>query len=139
MAKPKIRHIAIMSRDPDSLAKFYIETFEMEELNRSPGRNGLPAIYLTDGYINLALLPCTLQGESTAGLNHFGFQVDDVEDMSARLVAAGVEEPKERPSSRLYAEHRAADPQGNLFDLSVHGFSDVETKADREKRKLVDA
>lgn len=77
---------------------------------------------------------------STAGLNHFGFQVDDVDEMSARLVASGVEEPKERPSSRMYAEHRAADPQGYLFDLSVHGFSDVETKAERErKKKLVDA
>ena len=140
MAKPKIRHIAIMSRDPEELATFYADVFDMEILNRSKGRNGIPAIYMTDGYLNLALLPCSLQGESAAGLNHFGFQVDDVEEMSAKLVAAGVEDPKARPSSRLYAEHRGADPQGNLFDLSVHGFSDVETKAERERKKnLVDA
>jgi catechol 2,3-dioxygenase-like lactoylglutathione lyase family enzyme len=141
-SRPKIRHLAVMSRDPDELAKFYIENFDMEELNRSEGRNGIPAIYLTDGYINLALLPCSLQGESTPGLNHFGFQVESIEDASNKMVAAGVESPKARPSTREYAEFRGADPQGNLFDLSVHGFQESETRAAREEKNkdtLVDA
>ena len=131
-----------MSRDPEELAKFYIETFQMEELNRSEGRHGIPAIYLTDGYINLALLPCSLQGESTPGLNHFGFSVDNIGGRSELMAAAGVETPKARPSNREYAEFRGAAPQGNLFDLSEHGYQESETRADREakiKGELVDA
>ena len=142
MAKPKIRHIAIMARDPEELAKFYEEVFEMEVVHRSKGQHGIPAVFMTDGYISLALLPCALQGESTVGINHFGFKVDDVDEMSRRLIAASVEDPKKRPSDRPYAEYRAADPQGNLFDLSEHGFDDAENDAERAARKkksLVDA
>ncbi|MEA2954103.1 MAG: hypothetical protein QOJ96_3623, partial [Alphaproteobacteria bacterium] len=37
-------------------------------------------------------------------------------------------------STRPFAEYRAMDPDGNLFDISVHGYDDVEY-ADREKAK----
>ena len=30
-----------------------------------------------------------------------------------------------RPSTRPFAEHRAMDPDGNLFDISVHGYDHV--------------
>ena len=46
----------------------------------------------------------------------------------------GLAEPTKRPSTRPYAEHRATDPDGNLFDLSEHGFQDVETDDDRTKK-----
>jgi catechol 2,3-dioxygenase-like lactoylglutathione lyase family enzyme len=135
MARPKIRHLAIKARDTEALAQFYKDTFEMEELNRGASdRGNMPAIYLTDGYINLAILPCSLLGDSPPGFNHFGWKVDDVKEMSGVLVGHGVEEPKMRPANRLYAEHRGCDPDGNLFDLSVHGFDDVETRADREAK-----
>ena len=58
------------------------------------------------------------------------------------MAAAGVEAPKARPSNREYAEFRGADPQGNLFDLSEHGYQESETRTDREakiKGELVDA
>lgn len=134
MSRPKIKHLAIMSRNPDKLAKFYEDVFEMEELNRSEGLHGKPAIYMTDGYLNLAILPCTLQGESTPGINHFGFQIDDLKTTAQTLVDHQAENPRKRPSNRLYAEHRGADPEGNLFDLSVHGFQDAESGADRDAK-----
>jgi len=132
MARPKIKHLAVMSRDTEKLAQFYKDTFEMEEVNRSKGQHGIPAIYLTDGYLNLAVLPCALQGEAPPGLNHFGWQVDSMDEISTTLVNNGVEDPKMRPSNRPYAEFRGCDPDGNMFDLSVHGFTKVETRADRE-------
>ena len=134
MSRPKIKHLAIMSRNPDKLAKFYQDVFEMEVLNRSDGLHGLPAIFLADGYLNRAILPCTLQGEATPGINHFGFQIDDLEGTAQSLMDHRAEDPKKRPSNRPYAEHRGADPEGNLFDLSVHGFQDVETGAERASK-----
>ena len=49
MSRPKIKYLAIMSRNPDKLANFYEEVFEVEALNRSEGLHGMPAIYMTDG------------------------------------------------------------------------------------------
>ena len=39
--------------------------------------------------------------------------------------------PAERPADRPYAETRATDPDGNNYDLSVHGYQKSETKFDR--------
>jgi len=40
-----------------------------------------------------------------------------------------------RPSNRPYAEKRGMDPNANLFDLSEHGYSRAEYRADREAKK----
>jgi len=90
------------------------------------------AIYMSDGYITLALL--RNRGEATpSGINHFGFQVDDIGDIGEKLKT--FDEPlTERPANRPYAEYRAMDPDGNLFDVSVHGYEEAEFQADREKR-----
>lgn len=123
----RIKHLAIVTLDPERLAKFYTEVLGMKVLDRpSTG----PEIYLTDGYITLALLKNKAQGKPS-GLNHFGVEIDDQEEMAARMVAFGMEPPVERPADRPYAETRATDPDGNNFDLSVHGFQTAETKADR--------
>lgn len=135
MSKPKIKHIAIMCRDTEKMAEFYKSVFQMDEAHRAAEVEGRqPAVFLTDGYISLAILPCRLDGEAAAGINHFGFQVENMEEISGQIVAAGIEEPKIRPSNRPYAEFRGCDPEGNLYDLSVHGFQDAETRAEREAK-----
>ncbi|MBV8534785.1 MAG: VOC family protein [Alphaproteobacteria bacterium] len=121
MAKPKIRHLALFARNPAKLADFYHEVFEMEIVHKSPSG----ACFVSDGYLTLALLPHRLEAEAAVGLNHFGFHVEDREELSRRLVAAGTEEPKKRPSNRPFAEYRAVDPEGNWFDLSEHGYSEA--------------
>jgi catechol 2,3-dioxygenase-like lactoylglutathione lyase family enzyme len=138
MSRPKIRHLAMFVRDPDKVAKFYQDVFKLEvahkaEATKTEGK----AWFLTDGYMSLAILPQRLEGEAACGLNHFGFAVDSTADISQQLVAAGVEEPKKRPSTRPYAEYRGCDPEGNWFDISQHGFDTVETDADREKKKTL--
>jgi catechol 2,3-dioxygenase-like lactoylglutathione lyase family enzyme len=134
MSKPRIRHLAIMSREPEKLSEFYQSIFEMELIHVSPhGR----AFYLSDGYLTLAILPHRLEGEAAVGINHFGWAVADGKEVSDKLVAAGLEEPKLRPSNRPFAEFRAVDPEGNHFDLSEHGFDQVEYAADRGKRKTL--
>src|SRR5262245_34334579 len=124
----KIRHLAIKTKDPERLAAFYEEVFGMKRIRSEKGG----AIYMSDGYLTLALL--RNRGEATpSGINHFGFQVDDIKDCEEKL--AKFDEPLEtRPATRPYAEYRAMDPDGNLFDVSAHGYEEAEFLADREKR-----
>src|SRR5262252_3469997 len=128
----KIRHLAIKTKDPARLAKFYEEVFGMQLIHSE--KSG--AVYMSDGYLTLAIL--RNRGEATpSGINHFGFQVDDLADIEARLKK--FDEPMTaRPSTRPYAERRAMDPDGNLFDISVHGYDEVEYATDREKKKVAE-
>jgi catechol 2,3-dioxygenase-like lactoylglutathione lyase family enzyme len=128
MAKPKLRHLALFARDPEKLAQFYVDVFEMTVV---PDSDGSAARYVTDGHVTLAILPHRLQGSAPRGLNHFGFAVEDTAAISARIAKYDVESPKERPADRPFAEYRAVDPEGNWFDLSEHGFDTVETGEDR--------
>ena len=125
----KIRHIAIKTKSPAKLAKFYEEVFGLKAIHTDE----TGAIYLSDGYLTVALL--RNRGEATpSGINHFGFQVDNLEDIEQKLQA--FEEPlNKRPSNRPFAEYRAMDPDGNLFDVSVHGYDHPELEADRATAK----
>lgn len=125
----KIKHLAIKTVDPERLAKFYVDVFEMEIVTRT----GKGAVFLTDGYLNVALLQA--RGDVPPGLNHFGFEIDDMEEITERLEKAGMKGPEVRPNNPPYAEQRAIDPDGNMFDLSVHGYQREEYQEDRKAKK----
>ena len=127
----KIRHLAIKTKDPARLAKFYEEVFGLKVIHTE--RSG--AVYMSDGYLTLALL--RNRGEATpSGINHFGFQVDNLGEVEKKL--AKWEEPMaERPATRPFAEYRAMDPDGNLFDISAHGYDQIEFAADRDEKKKI--
>jgi len=91
---------------------------------------------MTDGYLTVALLNNKAEGKPS-GLNHFGFHVEDMEETAERLRIHGVAAPVKRPEDRVYAEYRATDPDGNNFDLSVHGYETAETWEDRKKKEPV--
>ena len=117
---PKIRHLAVICMDPEKLAQFYCDVFEMKVVARST-RGGHGNVFLTDGYMNLALLSQKCEGKAN-GLNHFGFQVEDSEVIAQRLKNWQVVGPSERPADRTYAEQRATDPEGNMYDIAEGGF-----------------
>jgi catechol 2,3-dioxygenase-like lactoylglutathione lyase family enzyme len=118
MTRPRLRHLAFVVQDAEKVAAFYCTRLGMEQFHQDPDGSR----FVTDGYINLALIQRRLDGDVAAGFNHFGFQVDDVDEVSDDLEAAGVQRPVPRPSDRPFAEYRATDPEGNWFDLSAHGF-----------------
>lgn len=126
----KIRHLAIKSTDPTRLAKFYEEAFDMKVIHRSPSGG----VYLSDGYLTMAVLRSKAED---AGIHHFGFQVDDAAATCDRVAALDVPRPTTRPSDRPYAELRATDPDGNQYDISQHGFQNVEFEPEREKKRQV--
>jgi catechol 2,3-dioxygenase-like lactoylglutathione lyase family enzyme len=111
----RIRHLAIVSENRERLVKFYTEAFGMKAIDAVG-----PAIYLTDGYINLAIIKKRSQYKE--GLYHFGIEVDNIEALKAVCKELGAaSEIEKRPPNRE-AEYRVADPDGNLIDLSQHGW-----------------
>lgn len=123
----KIKHLALICMDPDKMAQFYCEVFDMKVQVRRLG-----AVHLTDGYLNLALLPQRAEGKAQ-GLNHFGFQVEDRDVITERMKKWNLVEPVKRPADRTYAETRGTDPEGNNFDLAVGGFQRSRQPAETEK------
>lgn len=118
MTRPRLRHLAFVVQDAKGMADFYRERLGMDLFHQDPDGSH----FLTDGYINLALIQQRLDGDVATGFNHFGFAVEDVDAAADRLAGAGVPRPVARATDRPFAEYRAIDPEGNWFDLSAHGF-----------------
>lgn len=119
----RIRHIAIFTADQEKLAAFYKNTFGMVEVWRhaaagNPDRFGL---YLSDGHLNLALLPAG--PGRPEGIDHFGFQVDDIDEIAELAAANGAQQlPEPTPQDGRFAEASIKDPIGQRVDVSVAGW-----------------
>ena len=72
-----------------------------------------------------------------AGSTIFGFKVDSNDEIGERIARKGLAAPRKRPADRPYAEQRALDPEGNMFDISQHGFQRVETEDERTAEPAV--
>jgi predicted enzyme related to lactoylglutathione lyase len=112
-----IRHIALYTAEPKKLSDFYSGVFQMKEVAYSDRSS----IFVSDGYFNVALL-YQRAGEEKNGLNHFGFHVQDLEEMRDRAEKGGVRRGAKRPDRIPYAEYRLHDPEGNGIDISVKGW-----------------
>ncbi|HZQ72738.1 MAG TPA: VOC family protein, partial [Burkholderiales bacterium] len=126
----RIRHIALVVKDLEATADFYVKAFG---LKRSPLSEGPTArrIYLSDGHVNLALLQ--YKGEHGSGLkdaagyvgvHHFGFQVDDIEQQQKIIEDAGgkfffdLGKPEDDDFERKFR-----DPNGIIFDINWKGWT----------------
>ncbi|MGH7766919.1 MAG: VOC family protein [Candidatus Binatia bacterium] len=111
----KIRHIALLTNDPPKLAEFYRNSFGMKEVARSGEKQD--AIYLSDGNINLAILPARGRPE---GIFHFGFEVENVEQAMSTAIEAGATKGTDSlPRDGRFAEGFIKDPVGTRVDLSL--------------------
>ena len=117
-----------------ALACSYVGVGDNRMARKLLHRTETGGVFITDGYMTVALLPNKAEGKPN-GLNHFGFQIDDQEEIAGRLEDYGLAHPAKRPADRPYAETRATDPDGNNFDLSVHGFQKVEYSATRANKE----
>src|ERR1044072_4777344 len=83
----QIKHMPIRTRDVPKTAAFYKEAFGLTEVGA--GQSG---VYLTDGHLNIAILNLRpgMDGESMKlGVDHIGFQVEDVDATVARINKLG--------------------------------------------------
>ena len=113
----RIAHIALLTKDTEKLAEFYKKSFGMKEVARSceGGEHG-KAIYVSDGHINLAILPARNRRE---GIYHFGIAVEDVKGAVETALAAGATGgTAELPKDGRFAETFVLDPVGTRIDLS---------------------
>jgi len=135
----RIRHIAIFSDDPANLAEFYVDVFGMKitGTSNSEGPDVKGAVWLTDGYMDVALLPRRNE-LAPEGLHHFGITVDVAEKdhIYSRLKARG-HKLMTPPPGRPYVEDAVKDADGNKFDLSTSQVKgDGETVEMKDKVRL---
>jgi catechol 2,3-dioxygenase-like lactoylglutathione lyase family enzyme len=130
----KIKHIALTTGDPDKAAAFYKEAFGLQEIRRSP--NG--AVFLTDGYINLAILNWKTEqdadvganGPNYSGIHHLGFEVDDLNEACTSLEKAQGQRLSQKegldramgPAGPRNFEMKWAGPDGVVMDISHTGW-----------------
>jgi len=105
----RIKHVAIRSSTPAQarlMTDFYNTLFHMELGKRTD-----------DGYVWLSLGARGLGRQ--AGLDHFGLEVENIDEVMERCRAAYPDiNFLKRPSTRPFAEVGTHDPAGNVFDLS---------------------
>jgi len=118
----RIKHIALTTKNPDQVAAFYRDGLGLKEIRRSPSG----AVFLTDGYINLAILNWKTEKDADVGANgpnyngihHFGFEVDDLDEACRRLEAVQAK----RPGRHRNFEMKWAGPDEVVFDISHTGW-----------------
>lgn len=124
----RIKHIAIRTNDIEKTAAFYKEAFGLEQAG--VGQSG---IYLTDGYLNIAILSMrgVVEGETMKlGVDHVGFQVDDVNATVAKIRSLGGKQLNDRnevshgdPSKpQSYFEVKCVAPDDQVIDVSNAGW-----------------
>jgi len=110
----KIRHIAIRCEDVEATAAFFQQVFELRLVQR---RDHGP-IDLSDGDVNITLLPTTIRGRTRpAGFEHIGFSVDDADATRERLLEAGATELNPIALGDAYYESKYQLPEGLVIDV----------------------
>jgi predicted enzyme related to lactoylglutathione lyase len=82
-----IDHFAVRAMNPDALAEFYRDVFELEARNKTEGdRNH----YLSDGHMTMVIMPWHITdydgtGISSPALDHMGFKVESLAKFAAEV------------------------------------------------------
>jgi catechol 2,3-dioxygenase-like lactoylglutathione lyase family enzyme len=107
-----LNHVGIAVADLDQARRFYTGTMGFREAWRN---NQTTTFVQVSRDTFLELMPAT--PERPAGLDHFGFQVEDAHATAARLKQAGltVSDVRISPSNLFVAS--ATDPGGARFEL----------------------
>ncbi len=127
----KIQHIAIIAEDPEKLAHFYEDIYGMKITGRSQGD-----VWITDGYMDVAIIHKDNLPDQPTGINHFGFTIDPEEkdEIYQKMRERDLEPFDPRASNpdpdRPFVEHAAFDIERNRFDIST-GMRDLEEAGTR--------
>lgn len=133
-----LEHVNLTVADVDRSAAFYQALLGVGVRWRGEIKSGLQGAHVGDERFYLALFQAERAGQpdrdyGNIGLNHFGFVVDDLDEMKRRLEAMGVAPHSEQdyaPGRRIYfldpdgievelveyqaGEIKAADPTGDV-------------------------
>jgi catechol 2,3-dioxygenase-like lactoylglutathione lyase family enzyme len=130
-----VSHFQLRTVNPDLMAQFYTDLFELEEVEQTPDHH----FHLSDGTVTLVLAPWKISDYEGSGierpaLDHIGFEVKSLAEfekdvqmlvnknhhLSPSPVGAG---PEGQARLKLfercrYGERHLADPDGVLIDVS---------------------
>lgn len=110
----RLNHVAIVSENYAMVTQFYQAVFGFRAPTRQTNFN---AATVGDGYVGINVNP--RRPARPAGLDHFGVQVDDVNEVLDTLTRKYPEiHALKRPSNRPFAGITTHDPDGNVFDFS---------------------
>ena len=68
----KIRHISYRAEDVDAMAKFFVDAFGLTMVQKRKDNS----IDLSDGSVNISILPLASNTSRRAGLDHIGFSAE---------------------------------------------------------------
>jgi catechol 2,3-dioxygenase-like lactoylglutathione lyase family enzyme len=111
--RPKVRHVAVMTKNREKMVEFYQKVFGLE-----PKRGFGGAIYMSDGDVNIALIEVK-RDDQQEGINHYGFEVDDLESFTKNLKTSGFAAEIDSKSDKD-SDYRIQDPDGRWVDLAVN-------------------
>ena len=114
----RLRHVAMLCSDPKVTAEFYSKLFDLKEVART--ETGV--FYLSDGEINIALIPHRSGSSGPIGINHIGFEVDSIEGFQNKMKDVNLEQPLTKPNiPGSFFEYKMKDPDNNPVDVSEEG------------------
>jgi catechol 2,3-dioxygenase-like lactoylglutathione lyase family enzyme len=127
----KLRHIALHTPDPDATAEFYKRVFDLQEVGRTDSPYAV-GVYLSDGDINLAVLKFKTAEAAdrhdglgpVMGLHHFGFWVEDIEEVRRRMAEEGAQHREDRDpnATTSFFEEKYRGPDSVMIDITAHGW-----------------
>ena len=121
----RLRHIAISVPDKEKAAQFFEQAFGMHRVG-----NARSGVYMSDGTMNIALLEYKgditgfAPGQKFLGITHFGMWVDDLDEATRQVEAAGAKylTGRDNANTEAFYEVKFADPIGVVFDLTHNGW-----------------
>jgi catechol 2,3-dioxygenase-like lactoylglutathione lyase family enzyme len=133
--KRHVSHFALRCVEPDHVAEFYRDVFELTELEKPAGDSNH---YLSDGKVTLAVLPWQITDFAGSGierpaLDHIGFKVENMTAFKADLEKftsanpTADDRPEKNPEHEVrqtlfakccFGQFQMSDPDGVLIDVS---------------------
>lgn len=121
----RLRHIALSVPDVEQAATFFEQAFGMRRVG-----NARFGIYMSDGTMNVALLkyPSDIPGYPPGyrfhGITHFGMWIDDLDQATEQVEAAGATYlmGRDQHNDQAFYEVKFQDPNGVVFDLTHSGW-----------------
>ena len=152
----RIRHIAIQTQDEEATKQFYVENFGLEVVRKLDSAR-TSGYFLTDGHINLAILRFkndviagAERGTGWSGIHHIGFEVENLEEIAAKLEQSGVAKPRAdinaalgvgpggAPAGHGNVEVRYLGPDNVNFDISQTGWDGTHAGKSHDEKRLAE-
>ena len=110
----KIRHIAYRASDVEKMANFFVDALGMNITQRRKNR----AIDLSDGTINITVLPLRGTANENQGIDHIGFSAENDDEAGRRLETAGAKKIATiELGSAAHYEAKYQGPEGIVVDI----------------------